>query len=202
MGKAGKTLDCRGKLCPTPLLETRRALESMDEGSLVVMVDALAAKENIVRAMLEAGNEALVEESEGQWTLTITKSLDQPLDVPEAAPTARATGPTVLLLLDRGLGRSDPDLGRILMKVFLTTLSAVGPAPASLILMQGGVRLACSGSDCLEPLRALAEQGANILACGTCLDYFGLVNALQVGRISNMAEIVRLLGEAGKVITV
>ncbi len=198
---ASTTLDCRGKLCPVPLLDTRRALESMDEGSLAVMVDALAAKENIVRAMLEAGNEVLVEESEGQWTLTITKSDDEPLDVPEAAPTAPAAGPTVLLILDRGLGRSDPDLGRILMKVFLATLSTTGPAPASLILMQGGVRLACSGSDCLAPLRALAEQGANILACGTCLDYFGLVNALQVGRISNMAEIVKLLGEAGKVIT-
>jgi hypothetical protein len=39
-----------------------------------------------------------------------------------------------------------------------------------------------------------------ILSCGTCLDYFGLKPKLQVGRISNMYEILSSLAHAGKVL--
>jgi tRNA 2-thiouridine synthesizing protein A len=189
-------LDCRGKLCPIPLLETRRAIDATETGSLVVVVDRLAARENIAQAMVEAGHEVLVEEREGEWVLTVTKGATRPS---QEAPQP-ASGPTVALITDQGLGRTDPELGRILMRSFLATLGQSPTPPAALILMQGGVRLACEGSDCLEAMRALQERGVSLLACGTCLDYFGLVDRLRVGRVSNMAEIVETLAAAGRII--
>ena len=202
MAEPGNYLDCRGKLCPLPVIETRQAIEDMTEGTLVVVVDNLAAKENITHAMAEAGHEVLVEDQGGEWVLTVTKSADEPLPALEEAAASAGPGPAVILILDRGLGRSDPDLGRILMRAFLTTLSGSADLPSAVILMQGGVRLACDGSDCLPALRSLADLRVNVLACGTCLDYFGLLDKLRVGRVSNMAEITELLTGAAKVVTV
>jgi len=201
MAKPDNYLDCRGKLCPLPVIEARQAIEDMTEGSLVVVVDNLAARENVAHAMLEAGHEVLVEDQGGEWVLTVTKANDEPLAALEEAASRAEPGPAVILILDRGLGRSDPDLGRVLMKAFLTTLSSSADLPSTIVLMQGGVRLACDGSDCLFSLRNLQSLGVRVLACGTCLDYFGLLDKLRVGRVSNMAEIAELLIGAAKVVT-
>ena len=193
-----RTIDCRGQLCPKPLLEAKRAIGAMGEGTLVVVVDNAAARENITRAMVADGHPVLAEEVGGEWTLTITKTGS--CEVTDEAAVAPVAGKTVVLVTDRGLGRSDPDLGGILMKAFMTTIADLPDPPAEIILLQSGVRLACEGSDCLGQLAELEQQGVAILACGTCLDYFGLMDKLEVGRISNMAEIVDSLMTAGRTI--
>ncbi len=191
-------LDCRGKLCPKPLLETKRAIEALPEGALTVLVDNLAAKENVTRAMVQAGHQVLAEEAGGVWTLTVTKCAACAVAEPDAS--APAVGKTVVFAADRGLGRSDPVLGGILMEAFVGVIADLPQPPEAIALMQGGVRLACEGSCVLEQLRAVQGRGTEILVCGTCLDYFGLIGKLQVGRISNMAEIVGTLMAAGRVI--
>jgi hypothetical protein len=52
----------------------------------------------------------------------------------------------------------------------------------------------------VEPLRKLAELGADIATCGLCLEYFGLKDALVVGRTTNMLEIVTAMQTAGRII--
>lgn len=195
-----RRLDCRGKLCPGPLLETRRAVEELPEGSLVVVVDHPGAKENIARAMGDAGHEVLIEEGHGEWELTITKCVAAPRPTGEGPAAPGQELKTVVLAADSGLGRSDPALGQILMKSFVVTAGDLPTPPDEIILMQGGVRLVCEGSDCLDGLRRLEERGVRILACGTCLDYFGLLDKVKVGTISNMSEIVEALMGAGRII--
>jgi sulfur relay (sulfurtransferase) complex TusBCD TusD component (DsrE family) len=46
----------------------------------------------------------------------------------------------------------------------------------------------------------MEAQGVEILTCGTCLDYYGLKDKLQVGSVTNMYVIVEKLEAAGKVI--
>jgi selenium metabolism protein YedF len=193
-------LDCRGKLCPRPLLETRRAIEELPEGSLVVLVDHPAAKENVARAMADAGHEVLIEENNAEWHLTITKCAVGALPAGEESAAPGGKLRTVVLAADAGLGRSDSALGRILMKSFVAIAADLPAPPDEVILMQAGVRLVCEGSDCLDGLRQLEERGVRILACGTCLDYFGLMDKVRVGTISNMAEIVEALMRAGRII--
>ena len=48
-----------------------------------------------------------------------------------------------------------------------------------------------------EDLRAIEAAGAEILSCGTCLDYFHAKEKLLVGRISNMREIVETMTRPG-----
>jgi tRNA 2-thiouridine synthesizing protein A len=183
-------------LCPKPVLEARRAIEALPEGTLTVLVDDLAAKENVTRAMVDGGHQVLAEERDGAWTLTVAKGATSA--AAESAPAPRGT--TMVLVTDQGLGRSDPDLGAILMKAFVDTIADLSQPPDTIVLMQAGVRLACDGSAVLDQLKALQAKGVEILACGTCLDFFALMGELQVGRVSNMAEIVETLMAAERVI--
>lgn len=44
-------------------------------------------------------------------------------------------------------------------------------------------------------------EGVEILSCGTCLERFGLVDQIKVGRITNMFEVVESLNSATKIIS-
>ena len=54
----------------------------------------------------------------------------------------------------------------------------------------------------IEDLRELAAKGAEVLSCGTCLDYFGIKKKLMVGKVSNMYEIINSLAGAAKTIRI
>ena len=56
------------------------------------------------------------------------------------------------------------------------------------------------GSESLEDLKKMEEQGTVIMTCGTCLDFYGIKDKLAVGTVTNMYSIVEALQNAGKVI--
>ncbi|MDO8914677.1 MAG: sulfurtransferase-like selenium metabolism protein YedF [Coriobacteriia bacterium] len=108
---------------------------------------------------------------------------------------------TFWIVTDR-LGSGDEELGRVLMRNFLYSLARADAKPARVMLMNGGVRLACEGSDSLDDVRLLAEGGVVVKVCGTCLDYLGLKDALAVGEIGDMAGSAGVLAGDSEVVTV
>ena len=52
----------------------------------------------------------------------------------------------------------------------------------------------------MEDLKTLEAQGVEIMTCGTCLDYYGLKEKLQVGTVTNMYSIVETMNHADKII--
>jgi selenium metabolism protein YedF len=98
------------------------------------------------------------------------------------------------------LGRGPAELGERLMGAFFHTLLEVEPKPKTLIFMNSGVKLTVEGSRALDDFRALAKQGVDIVACGTCLGYFEITEKLAVGRVSNMYDIATALLEAGRIV--
>ena len=101
-----------------------------------------------------------------------------------------------VLISTDSIGRSNRELGEILIRSFLHTLARAEPRPLSLMLMNEGVRLACEGSKVEEDLRLLVDAGVPVKACGTCLDFLGLGEKLIVGEVGNMAGTVEtLLGD-------
>jgi len=87
------------------------------------------------------------------------------------------------------------------MRNFLHTLKNLTLTPWRIICINAGVRLAVEGSEYLPVMKDIENSGAEILSCGTCLDYFKIKDKVRVGRISNMNEIVSSLLDAAKVIT-
>ena len=52
----------------------------------------------------------------------------------------------------------------------------------------------------LEDLKALEAEGVEILTCGTCLNFYGLTEKLQVGTVTNMYVIAEKMLNAGNVV--
>ena len=94
----------------------------------------------------------------------------------------------VIIIQGDVLGRGDERLGKILMANFLRLLGDSEKKPATIILWNAGVRLACEGSDVLDHLKRLEQQGVEILACTTCLEYFELKEKMAVGKPTTMSK--------------
>lgn len=205
-------LDSRGLPCPRPVVLTRDALRA---GALLlhVIVDDGAPRENVARMARSLG--CTVEEQTGEdgvITLVITapsrgsdeKSEEKKkTEAPTVAPRdggAPSRGATVVLRR-REMGGGDQALGYLLMRSFLTTLKDHQPLPERIILYNAGVHLAAEGAETLPALAALAAAGVEVVACGTCLDFYHLKEHLAVGRVTTMLEIVEFLDGASRIVS-
>ncbi len=114
----------------------------------------------------------------------------------------RSNGSTVLALDSATLGRGDDTLGATLIVNFLRTLAFRDDIPETVVCYNTGVRLAEQGSPAVPMLEALVQKGADIILCGTCVNYFQLADRLAVGRVGDMQGIVDVLSKATKVLYV
>lgn len=188
-----KTIDCSGKSCPLPVIETKKALEESPLNALAVIVDNPISRENVMRFLQSQGFTVTVMEEAGKHRIEAARS--------GVAEQSAAAEKKVLVFIDgETVGRGSEELGSILMRSFLITLKELNPLPWRIIFINSGVKLAVEESPYLEPLNALATIGIEILCCGTCLDYYKLKEKLKVGRISNMFEIASSFTEATNII--
>ena len=97
-------------------------------------------------------------------------------------------------------GKTELLLGEKLMGNFLSTLPELGESLWRVILLNGGVKLAATPGKALDSLKALENAGTDVLVCGTCLDFYGLLEAKQAGQTTNMLDVVTSLALADKVI--
>ncbi|MGI6209643.1 MAG: sulfurtransferase-like selenium metabolism protein YedF [Anaerolineae bacterium] len=193
-------IDARGLACPQPVVLTRRAMQAGE--AVVVVVDNRTAADNVTRMARRSGWNAEIEVSEGNYVVTVAPpagATTAPAPSPEAVP-APPSGETVIFLASDTIGTGDRDLGALLMRTFIYTLTEIEPKPDRIICMNTGVRLAVQGSPVLDDLRALADCGVEILLCGTCLDYLGLKDQVEVGTVSNMYSLVDIMLSASKVV--
>jgi selenium metabolism protein YedF len=199
-----QTVDARGLDCPQPVIKTRNALRESDalleSGTLTVIVDNDTAQKNVTRMVEKLGHSVQAELRVDGIFLHIRGegTVPQELVASQAAPSE---GPLVLVVPSEYMGRGEHnELGHILVRAFFHTLSEVQPLPQSIVFFNSGVKLTAQGSPVLEDLEALAKQGIEILACGTCLEYYGLKERLAVGEISNMYTIAETMLGAGRVV--
>ena len=98
------------------------------------------------------------------------------------------------------IGNQDPELGARLMSTFFLKLVQATRLPSHILLMERGVQLLLPDSPCLDPMKVLEGRGVEILACQTCLDYYGIMEKMGAGTVSNMPDIIEAMQAAGKVI--
>ena len=202
-------VDARGKACPLPVIETRNALR--EHGAPVVtLVDNDIARQNVEKMARQMGLNASTQQEEGNWRITLTAAAERGFD-PDSQEvadlmgnippcTVPAQGPTVVVLSADVMGTGDDTLGRALMKGFVYALTQLDEAPNTVLLYNGGAKLSVEGAETVADLQTLAEAGAEILTCGTCLNHYGLTEKLAVGSVTNMYVIAETLAKAGKVI--
>ena len=188
-------LDARGQACPVPVVNTKRLLESMDEGSVTTIVDNDAAKENLLALAEGMGYDVDVQEKGDEFYIQITKR-ETSLHNQE-----HGIGNTVIYISASEMGRGNDELGGILIKAFFYALVESENIPQTLLFVNSGVLLTCESSPVLEYMVNLEKRGMEILSCGTCLDYYKVKEKLCVGRITNMYTILEKMTQADKVIS-
>jgi hypothetical protein len=108
---------------------------------------------------------------------------------------------TVVLITRAGMGHADPELQTKLIKTWLKVVEANGHLPEVVCLYADGVKLAVGDSPVLEELKRWEAVGVHLVLCKTCLDHFGLIDAVAVGTVGGMGDIVAAQLGAAKVIT-
>ena len=190
-----KTIDCCGMTCPLPVIETKNALSKEEVDEISVVVDNLISSENVMRFLESQGFSVTAMEEKGKHRIEGTRNQET-----TEQPSITNTKKLLVFVDGETVGRGSEELGAILMRSFLLTLKELNPLPWRIIFMNSGVKLAVDGSPYIVALNDLVAIGAEILSCGTCLDYYRVKDKLMVGRISNMYEIESSFLEATNVI--
>ncbi|MDR3320210.1 MAG: sulfurtransferase-like selenium metabolism protein YedF [Desulfovibrio sp.] len=203
-----KTLDMQGQPCPIPVVKAKEALAEQDATGVVVLVDNIVAVQNLEKMAKGTGcGFSYAEDGASLYRVSIVKGTGQsnePQNVPSDVPATaedRKTGPVVLITAD-SMGRGADDLGRLLIKGFIFSLTQLNPLPEAVIFLNGGARLTTEGANTVPDLKTLEEKGTGIYTCGTCANYYKLTESLAVGSIVDMMNIVQRLGKASVVITI
>ena len=195
-------IDCRKQNCPLPVINTKKALEQSTDSNLLVVVDNIVSRDNVRRFAQSQGHKVdIMDKGDGIFNLSITRN-PEAQKKPVGAGAMAAMGGLVVFITTDKLGVGDDRLGEILMKAFLNTLHDSEPKPDKIVFINNGVKLSTEGSEVLDSLDALTKDGVQIVSCGTCLNYYSILEKLKYGIAGNMYDIVNVLLEAGKVIKI
>lgn len=214
-------VDARGKACPQPVIDTKNAIR--EHGAPVItLVDNDIARQNVEKMAAQMGLAAATDVMEdGTFRIVLQPVASEVLGAvlgggtepaasgnmrPEPCPVCTPMdfppvgGPTVVALTSSCMGTGDDTLGAALMKGFVYALTQLDRAPDTILLYNGGAKLSTEGAETVADLKILAENGCEVLTCGTCLNHYGLTDKLAVGEVTNMYVIAEKLTNAGKVI--
>ena len=192
-------LDCRGLACPQPVILTKKALDHLT-AELTVLVDNVAAKENVAKFASANGYGVSIEQGAGLYRLRLVAGASVAGITSQPEPGAATTAAAILLTRNT-LGSGSEELGAILMKAFFASLLELPQQPRAIMLLNSGVYLAAENSPVLAALQDLSQRGVAVMVCGTCLDYFSLKDKLAVGNVTNMYSILTELAGAERAIT-
>lgn len=206
------TVNAMGDACPIPVIKTKKALGELNgPGQIEVLVDNETAVRNVTKMAESSGAEVSSEKlGEGKYRVNVkvgegmSAEAEYPREDSEnecgCTDEMAARGNTIVAIPSDKMGEGDEELGHVLMKSFLFAVTQLDELPDKMVFYNGGARLTVEGSPALEDLKNLAEQGVEIMTCGTCLDFYGIKEKLAVGTVTNMYSIVETMQQADRVI--
>ncbi len=198
------TVDARGKLCPQPLILTKRALKQAEENAeITILCDNDVAFQNLQDYLRELHYPFLPTWQNGQGSIVLKKSHNESISEVAAEDFCRVLPPTgthVVVLRSEVMGQGDDTLGAMLLRSFVNSLIETDVLPSAILLYNTGVKLALRDTDTAISLTNLAEKGVAIYLCGACVDFFDIKKDLGVGTITNMFKITDMVSRASHVI--
>lgn len=193
-----------GDACPLPVVKTKKALGAMTEpGMLEVHVDNETAVQNLTRFAATNGCKAeseKVEEKHHVVKITVETLVKPVIKYDEIVCDTAAAPNVVVCVTSDKMGNGDDTLGGNLMKAFFFALTQMDQLPRTMLFYNGGAKLTVEGSPVLEDIKKLADEGVEVLTCGTCLNFYEIADKLAVGDVTNMYDIVEKLTAATNVV--
>ncbi|NWF97782.1 MAG: sulfurtransferase-like selenium metabolism protein YedF [Nitrospirae bacterium] len=199
-------IDARGLPCPQPVIKTKEALEKANGEELTIILSTSESRDNVLRFLKNSGIEIdKIEEKNGVFYIFTKKTHKLSNNVKQedyvCSTTQITFGTTIFINKDR-IGHGNDELGKNLIKAFISTIKDLSVQPRTLCFMNSGVKLTINGAETVPHLKNLEEKGIEILVCGTCLSFYNIKDKLAVGKISNMYDISEAMLKSSKVITI
>lgn len=201
-----KRVDAMGMTCPKPVILAKKEMDKSQAGDVVfVQVDNEVATENLRKL-------ANSQEADYEMTKLGDKHYEVKITVKKAGTSQEEKEPeyiscvpqgqknTVVVISSDKMGEGDPELGQILIKGFIYSLTQLEKLPDTVLFYNKGAFLTCEGSPVLADLKTLEKEGTKICTCGTCLDFYKMKEKLAVGNIVNMYVIVETQSKADLII--
>ena len=184
-----------GFVCSVTVIMTKKALNEIAEGEVEVLVDNETAKQNLEKLAKELGYEFKSCKLEENFQVIINKK--------ETSDKKETKEENIVVVIDSDeMGKGDEELGKILVKGFIYSLTEMETLPKTVILYNKGVLLATVNENTIEDLKKLESMGVEVISCGTCANYYHVQDKLQVGSLTNMYTIVDRQFKATKLIRV
>lgn len=178
-------IDAMGDKCPVPVVKAKKALGTMDTGTVEVHVDnetSVTNLKSLAKSLgCEVSDKTITQGAEYHVFITKTEASASAEEVASFTEKKR-----VVVISSQVMGSGDDTLGANLMKAFVFSLTQQDALPDTVLFYNGGAHLTCEGSPCLEDLQALEKADVEILTCGTCLKHYGLEDKLAIGDVTNM----------------
>lgn len=190
-----KNLDCIGKVCPIPVIETKKMMaENPDEKDFDILVDNEVATQNISKMAKELKIESSVEKvSDGFYKVSLHKTKESLEQVSSENQAFETNSSYVVAISDDKMGNGDEEFSKTLLEGFIYALTEQDQLPSKVIFYNKGVYLTTLNEKTVEDLKTLKERGVEILSCGLCLGNYEVKEKLQVGEITNMYKIVEIM---------
>ncbi len=198
-------VNAMGDTCPIPVIKTKKAIEGLNGAGIVeTLVDNEIAVQNLKKMADQKGYKASCEklgDNQYKVKMTIGEAVEEKKEeFAKKSERSDSSENTVVVISSSKMGEGEEELGKVLIKGFIYALTQLDTLPKTMLFYNGGAFLTCEGSESLEDLKFLKEQGVEIFTCGTCLNYYGLTEKLQVGEITNMYVIAEKMTQADKVV--
>lgn len=204
-------IDLRGLTCPEPVLRTKKLMDNPETTAVEALVDDDVCVNNLRRLAKSLRANFQVEDKNGYFAIRLERgdkaetSMAPPEHThPQPKGSSTVTVPsavgTVLFLSKDHLGEGDPDFSKTLCNLFLQTLFDSGHRPRAILLINTGVRLLAKDSPALKVLNDFKNEGIEVLACGLCVEFYGLKGEIPAEQITNMFAICEYLYAADKVL--
>jgi selenium metabolism protein YedF len=202
-------VDLRGLLCPEPVLATKKLLDDPQVERVEALVDDDVCVNNLQRLSRTFGASTRVRELDGFFEIVIDRAGAQAAAAEQAPESSAGELPaetqgqkvgTVIFLAKDTFGDGDPEFSRTLVNLFLQTALESGHRPRAILMANSGVKLMAPDSPVLKVLNDFRQSGCEVLACGLCLEFYGLKDKVPKEQVTNMFAICEYLFAADKVL--
>ncbi len=187
-------IDCRNLSCPKPIVESKKALENLNNGEVLeILLNSIISKNNVLKFLHSLNLNPTVEENDGEICIKVSKKV---MDFNQI----NTYNYSVLFLKDDKVGNGK--LGENLLIGFLSTLKSVENTPSKILCVNKSVLINTDENHkAHQTMKELEKIGVEIISCGSCLEFFKKSKELKIGSIGNAYEILNTLFGKAKIIT-
>ncbi|EAH5446542.1 sulfurtransferase-like selenium metabolism protein YedF, partial [Campylobacter jejuni] len=180
--------------CPQPIVETKNALEKLQENEILeIVLNSIISKNNVVKFLNSLNLNPIIDENAQEFCIKVQKKNFNSSEV-------NIHDYNVLFLKTDKVGEGE--LGQNLLVGFLSTLTNLDHAPSKILCVNESVLINVDENHKAHlVMKELENLGIEIISCGACLEFFNKSKELKIGNIGNAYEILNELFGKAKIIT-